>query len=280
MQKLFEEINSKYKIRFYKGQKERFRSFMISKFKDLGYEKIKVDQFKNIIVGDINNAKQIYTAHYDTPMLSFYITPLAFIFGQFLGQVVSILILVALIFISIPLFFITYIVMMGLMALPNPNNANDNTSGVLSVYELAKRLKDKEDVAFILFNNEEWGLLGSQLLNKTYKANHPKPLDAVIFNIDCIGLGNRLLILYKGDITKNLDISNYNSHGFKKVTFKKGSMLYGSDYLSFNNSLMFTVSKKSLILGEHLPHIHMPYDKKLDFDLMDKVISIIEDINY
>ena len=46
---------------------------------------------------------------------------------------------------------------------PNKHTANDNTSGVITLLELMNRLspEQKERTAFVFFDNEENGMLGS-----------------------------------------------------------------------------------------------------------------------
>ena len=68
-------IYNKYPIRRTEQQKEEFREYIIETAKRLKYpvivEKLK-DKHNNIIIGDIDNAKIIFTAHYDTPAASIF----------------------------------------------------------------------------------------------------------------------------------------------------------------------------------------------------------------
>jgi len=209
MEELYERLK-KHRIRFYPGQKQRFRDAMTSEFNELGYDDVTVDKAKNMIIGDVHNAKVVYTAHYDTPMFSPWFL-FARVFGHLIGGVVfgSFVMLAAIAVVAAgigivleglvtgefltfaePLYFMVSLFVLFILSfvIPSPGNANDNTSGVLAVYEVARRLKERgmeKDAAFILFNNEELGLLGSsafksELMNAA-KSKHGKGASKAIW---------------------------------------------------------------------------------------------------
>ncbi|WP_131736694.1 M28 family peptidase, partial [Clostridioides difficile] len=70
----------------------------------------------------------------------------------------------------------------------NENNYNDNTSGILCLIEVAKKLniineeKKIDSVGFVFFDNEEKGLKGSRSFVKSYHDLESE----IIINIDCI----------------------------------------------------------------------------------------------
>ena len=81
MTELTKEVFEKYQVRKNKAQKNAFIYFVQEKVSQMGYIS-KLEAGKggacNIVVGDIENAKVVYTAHYDTcPVLPFpnFITP-------------------------------------------------------------------------------------------------------------------------------------------------------------------------------------------------------------
>ena len=84
------------------------------------------------------------------------------------------------------------LLMLMLLGPANRNNANDNTSGVAAVMEIMARLPEEErsKAAFILFDNEEKGLLGSAGYAAQHKGVKEKGL---IINLDCVGDGENIL---------------------------------------------------------------------------------------
>ena len=73
----------------------------------------------------------------------------------------------------------------------NKHNANDNTSGVLTLLYIMKKLPPnmRNKVCFVFFDNEEKGLLGSKAMNKKYKDLF---LAKLVINFDCVGNGKEL----------------------------------------------------------------------------------------
>ena len=81
-----------------------------------------------------------------------------------------------------------------LAGVPNPHNVNDNTSGVCGVLALMESFaaEKPEEIAFVLFDNEEKGLLGASGLAKAHKQAAKETL---VLNMDCIGVGEAMLML-------------------------------------------------------------------------------------
>jgi hypothetical protein len=292
MQKLYDKINEKYKMRFYNRQKRRFRDFIIKEFEALGYENITVDKAENVIIGDAENAETVYSAHYDTPMFSPYITPYTRLFGTVGGSYAAAFMLLLVFalcgfFISrmfrfglpfnvafglvLPVFFIVFSVF------PNPNNANDNTSGILAVYNIAGRLKGKDGCCFILFNNEEKGLKGSSSFEARYKKAHKSPPAFNLINLDCVGVGENVLLAYKSEAGKSLcEEFKERFEKDKKVIMKKASLLtVASDNLRFENGILITMISPAVFGAFYIPRIHMPYDDEISLETISGVCDII-----
>ena len=202
----------KFPVRRSKEQKEAFRAWAVEQAKSMGYQ-AQVEAVKdhhNVVIGDPETAQAIFTAHYDTPagfFLPNLMTPrnkLVFWLRQVWMILVLILIGVA---VGVPVgmlagngdigFEVGWLVYMGclfvmLMGPANKNNVNDNTSGVAAVFETMARIpeEDRAKAAFILFDNEEKGLLGS----KAYAKAHPAVKESgFIVNLDCVGDGDHIL---------------------------------------------------------------------------------------
>lgn len=58
-------IIKKYGIRFFPRQKEKFREYIKDEMEKLGWDTEIIK--KNIVVGDVEKAEYVFTAHYDTP---------------------------------------------------------------------------------------------------------------------------------------------------------------------------------------------------------------------
>jgi hypothetical protein len=87
-----------------------------------------------------------------------------------------------------------YVVYFGLLILllkgpANRHNANDNTSGVVTVLEIMNTLPEnlRDRVCFVLFDLEEHGLVGSAAYRKMHKEATERQ---IVLNLDCIGDGD------------------------------------------------------------------------------------------
>ncbi len=126
-------------------------------------------------------------------------------------------------------------------AFENKHNANDNTSGVATIFEIIKKRNDKK-VAFLLFDNEEKGLLGSKAFNKKY-ANILK--DKLVINLDCVGNGNHFLFIVKKNAYAhklyeklNFVCKPYKGFYFEFIKFECGIGL--SAYEKRKNGMLIT----------------------------------------
>lgn len=271
-------INDLYPIRRKEEQKENFRNYVLEESKKLGYD-VKIDKIKehnNIVIGNPKTAKVIFTAHYDTPAASLFpnlmmprnlILGYLYVFGypivlSLLSLAISygIVKLTNLPFeMTAVIFVILYLGSFYLMTrtFTNKHNKNDNTSGISAIFSLMEKNKGK-DIAFILFDNEEKGLLGSKAYNKTYK----EQLDTkLIINLDCIGYGNNLILIAKKDALNHeyyqlLKDTVLETNEFT-VNFygTKGSMS-NSDYKSFKCGIGLMTCNKVKGIGFITPRIH------------------------
>lgn len=187
------ELLEKYQVRKTRKQKDEFIKFATEQIDELGYkyktnENHKGCKSRNIVVGDVNNAKVIFTAHYDTcARLPFpnFCTPLnmpLYILFQLLICIPLFLVLwlanwakdvlldnflifaernlfstIATIVVCFIPVFICFIFIWLIMCGPaNKHTANDNTSGVATLFDIMKKMpQDKRNnVAFVFFDHE------------------------------------------------------------------------------------------------------------------------------
>ena len=220
MTDLSHEILEKYQVRKTKAQKAEFRNIILGEATAEGY-KAKVEKngmAENIVVGNPAGAKIIYTAHYDTPAVMPFpnlmipkSTPL-FILYQLAASLLIYAIPVIIMFVGSSIVYnrtgsdllkvltllfgysLIFVVSGLILAGPaNKHNANDNTSGVLALLEIMRRLppEQRDSVALIFFDLEELGLIGSR---EFYKAHKNAVKSTPVINFDCIGDGNTILI--------------------------------------------------------------------------------------
>ncbi len=286
------EVLSKFPIRKGKAQKEAFRAWLANFFKDTGYyTQVEsggtIIKSNNIIVGNPEMAKVIFTAHYDTcaglPFPNF-ITPHNFLI-YLLYQIAIVIpmfvlaigaeILLLLCWDDCPLWLATFVVYFVLifcfwwiMAGPaNKHNANDNTSGVVTLIEIASALpiEDRHDVAFVFFDNEEKGLLGSSF----FKKSHGNALkNTLLINFDCVSDGEYIHLFPNKKVKTNAAIitllkKHFTSNTEKTVKVIEGFGFYPSDQKAFPLGVGVAALHKGKV-GYWLGRIHTKRDTVFD----------------
>jgi len=252
-------LMERFPVRKSRKQKTAFLDWATGTLRGVGYEpNIEEDKsFKsrNLVIGDPETARVVFTAHYDTPARLPYpnfIVPesilatliaqlplLAIMFAVFIGLEVLILH-----FVQSPLLGMlgTYIMLFGALYLmlagpANPSNVNDNTSGVSTVLETALSLPEelRDNVAFVLFDHEELGLLGSSGFWKTHKKAMGSTL---LVNFDCVSDGDHIRFFPNKKLKKQNRLmrilgESYSPAEDKTVAVVKGKASYPSDQKHF-----------------------------------------------
>ena len=166
-------------------------------------------------------------------------------------------------------------------AFENKHNANDNTSGVATLFEIIKKRNDKK-VAFILFDNEEKGLLGSKAFNKKYSDILK---DKLVINLDCVGNGNHFLFIVKKNAYAhklfeklNFACKSDKAFNFEFIEFEKASS--NSDYKNFECGIGLSAYTKSkngmLITGKiHTKNDTFINEKNIEI-LSEKLVKFID----
>ncbi len=283
------EIFEKYQVRKTKKQKAAFIEYVKQIAEHYGYDfKVEKGGFgaRNIVIGDVENAKVLYTAHYDTcARLPFpnFITPKNFfiyLLYQFLIVGIIFVLLFAIGFLSgfaLALLPIEEDVVYGILSfLPlvsvllcylmvagpaNKNTANDNTSGVTTVLDIMQALPQdqRSKVAFVLFDLEEVGLIGSSFFaskHKNVKEN------ALVLNFDCVSDGETVLFALKkttrkyGELLEKAFVSTSDV-----VVDIAQSAFYPSDNAAFRGGIGVAALKKSKRFGIlYMDRIHTKKD--------------------
>lgn len=277
-------------VRKSKKQKAQFREAVRSYTAGLGYEmQVEKGSFgsQNVILGSPERAEYLITAHYDTcahlpiPNLITPCNPLLFVLYQlFLVLLLCIPVFMASFVVTLLTQNASFGVLAGYLALflelwlmlcgpANKHNANDNTSGVITVLETAASLppEQRERVCFVLFDLEEAGLIGSA----SYRKKHRKAVKGqLMLNLDCVGEGNEILLFpskaLKKDAAALKRLKQFcPPEGEKTVTVRgRGFAVYPSDQRGFRRGVGIAALRRSKWAGLYLGRIHTNRDTILD----------------
>ena len=281
----------KFPIRKNTAQKDEFLKWAQAEAEKLGYT-AKAEalgdkkQHRNLVIGNPKTAQVVFTAHYDTPanmLLPNLMVPRNFPVFLLYQIFVVILLLIpafaamwlgAMIAPDTMLPMVLYMaVYLGLLNLlmrgpANKHNANDNTSGVAAVLSLMASLpaEQREKAAFILFDNEEKGKLGSKAFAKAY----PDVASLKLFvNMDCVGMGDNMLVLPRRLAIANpayqkLEAAFQPDNGKRALFFSPFGTVCNSDHKSFECGVAVVACKKVPVIGYYAARIHTKHDTIAD----------------
>lgn len=280
------DILQLYPIRKTAGQKEAFRADVQAYIRELGYE-VHTENCsrdgQNLVFGSPDTAEYLITAHYDTPAsigipnvctpcnalrsrVQFLVTfLLSFSLSLSAGLLLKAGHILPGVLLFLPILIFLYLIRNGPA---NVNNANDNTSGIVTLLEIARTLPEahRNKVGFILFDLEEKGLKGSAAYRKAHKEVTENQL---VLNIDCVGDGDHILLMPMKNARKDaklIDKLKYLGGWFGKkqiLTIEKGYCRYNSDHRNFPLAVgvgAFHKKKKTYVLDK----IHTKHDTNLD----------------
>jgi len=301
------DVLTRFPVRKTGQQKQLFRDAVCAYAKGLEYPvQVEEGRFgiRNVVIGDPDSAHYLITAHYDTPArllipnLSTPTNPVTFVLYQLLLMVyillpafiISFLLAIAVFFAGTAWWFtpeqgtelgtmvvlVWYFSLLVLMVLclalvfvgpANRNNANDNTSGVVTLLEILRTLPENQrgKVCFVFFDLEEAGLLGSD----SYRKAHPNSAKQLIINLDCVGDGDHIRMFPTKQLKTDRKAltSLYKGCGYfgKKdlLVQEKGFAFNPSDHIHFPRGIGIIALKKGKI-GLYLDKIHTRKDTRLD----------------
>ena len=282
------DIPEQFPVRKTKVQKQAFRTAVQAYGEKMGYP-VTVEKGSfgacNLLLGDPEKAKYLVTAHYDTcasMLLPNFITPcnvtiyLLYQFGLVFLMVIGagtagaaagfLFGSEAVKWVSLAVYwFLLFLLILGPA---NKTNANDNTSGVVTLLEIARTLPENQrhKVCFVLFDLEEAGLLGSA----SYRKKHKKATDnQLVLNLDCVGDGDHLMMFPGKQLRKNRKklTSLYRACGYfgnkSLLVREKGASVYPSDQKHFPYGVgICALRKQKKIL--YMSRIHTKKDTVLD----------------
>lgn len=283
MTPLSEKILADWQVRKTKKQKTAFIGFLKSQIPELKVEQGGFGNNRNLVIGDVKSADVILGAHYDTcarlPFPNFlppknillyigYSLLICIPFGIVAGVVNGLLHLVTDNFLI--LYWATFLTMMGLMFFTmmggpaNPNTANDNTSGVITLCEIWAALPEeqKAKTAFVFFDNEENGLLGSAFFRKLHKKDGLKA--KLMINFDCVSDGEHMLFVLNKPALKaygdDFAAAFPTTADMTAYIESASNTMYPSDQAGFPVAVGVAAMKKKRFVGLYMDRIHTVRD--------------------
>ena len=245
-------ILEQFQVRKSKKQKNEFIQWLEPVIQQNGYEmEIEKGNFaRNIVIGNVEEASVVFTAHYDTcAVMPFpnFITPKSipiYILYQFVLTFVIFAVAIAasvLAHFLVPDFagLISVLALYGMLGLlmfgpANKHTVNDNTSGVTAVLDLIQAMPEelKKKAAFVLFDLEEAGLLGSA----AFASNHRKVMkEKLLVNMDCVSDGETVLFCFRKKSRQDVELFKNCFPSTEQVQsdFVTKGYVYPSDQASF-----------------------------------------------
>ena len=299
------EVIEEFQVRKSKKQKTNFIEFIQSRFPCAKIENGGFGKNRNIVIGDIEKADVVLGAHYDTCavlpfpnlimprnlFLTIMIQLIAVIIILAITQLISFLVIALTnnIFLGgiTTILLCIFILLWLFLGKANKHTMNDNTSGVITLLEILNSLDENniDKVAFVFFDNEENGLLGSSFFNKKHKRVMENKL---LINFDCVSDGDHMMFVQSkkvmakyGEITKKWF---ENPDDEKNVLlFKSSTTFYPSDQIHFPYHIGVASLKKNKIFGYYMDKIHTRHDvnfdeKNIDF-LKTSILNLLSNFN-
>ena len=301
MTELSQTILREYQVRKTKQQKDRFIALLREHYPQLQEQVSGFPKSRNLILGNPDTAKVMLSAHYDTcarlPYANFISPkkPLLSIGYSILVLLPAIALVTAfsmVVALFIKEFWAAYLLTLAMYASliwlmlagpANKHNANDNTSGVITLLEIYDKLSEEErdKVALLFFDNEEKGVIGSsQFRHKNKKLITEK----LLINFDCVSDGDHFLlgISKKANAKYRVNLKRtFTGSQEKHVHLEKlNRVYYPSDQAGFPVSIAVAALKQKKFLGYYMDRIHTKKDVIFDESniefLVDRTTQFID----
>ena len=294
-----EEMYAKYPIRNSADQKAAFRAWAAEQAKSNAFT-VREEENEghiNLVIGDPEKARVLFTAHYDTPrrsLLPNLMLPttnwlkLLYTFGTLIPMLAAAILaavavgslaggfdsisgrMAALAVYMVIYFGLFYLLFRGPA---NTANKNDNSSGAAAVLDMTARLSGCGDAAFILFDEEEKGKKGS----KAWTAAHPRQKAGLLnINMDCVGNGEHFIVSVPEEAANDAGWPAFGRalEGIdaKICSSKKASM--NSDQKNFTKGvgICACLYKKGIY---YTPRIHTNKDTVASADTVDRLTEAL-----
>ena len=281
------EILEKWQMRKTAAQKTAFIERMQREYPELQVEGDR--GCRNLVIGDVDSAELVLTAHYDTCArmpLPNVVVPQSALLSLLYGFVIVIPMLLLAVLSGFGINLLTLALgmdessalMIGnlaylgvlflLLALiyvgpANPHTVNDNTSGVITLIELLSTLTEeqRQKVAFVFFDKEELGLVGSTQFRKLHRDT---ARTMRLINFDCVSDGDTIAVICARAVPEEekerLQAAFEATDGKRVLVTRR--MFYPSDHRHFPLGVGVAALKGKNLL--YLDRIHTKRDTVLD----------------
>ena len=285
MEAVSKQIIEKYQVRKKRQQKTEFIEFITNEYKDAKVECGGFGKNRNIVIGDVNKCDVVLTAHYDTCavlpfpnmvmpknivlsiLYQFAVAGILMLILGFIGGAITYFTDNTFLGLAFAYFGLILAIVLMFAGKPNQHTMNDNTSGIITLLEIYHSMEESEKskVAFVFFDNEENGLLGSAYFNKIHKKAMRNKL---LINFDCVSDGDTLMLVQnKIAIQKYEDIINSSfikSEEKEVLLCNSKNTFYPSDQAHFPCNIGVAALKKGKRIGYYLDKIHTKHDVNFD----------------
>jgi len=277
-------------VRMRRHQKRAFRQRLLMDFPEA-----KLDKHMgatNIIIGDLEQARVVVGAHYDTPpqMPSWFmnhiilwgmvIIPLLFFTWFEVMFRIPMWTSNPWIYANLELYFNGVIVigygvmlmyvlhMFGITPFANPANYNDNTSGIIAALDVYHYTRNSSDMAVVLFDNEEKGLWGSI----AFRLRYNKILrDKTIIILDCVAEADIINLYHTGiKAPKIANIMRHIQNRQRVQTFDPELKVKRTHLMAVSDHVAFIGLDSCLLIGgssdksnNPLKRIHTKFDNQI-----------------
>lgn len=292
-------LYKQFPIRNSAEQKQAFRKWAAARAEKNGWTVREEENEKhiNLVIGDPEGAKVLFTAHYDTPRRSIFpnfmlpankllkilysfviIVPLlalavgaGLLVGQAMGGLETL--------IGRLTAWLTYMLLyFGLFFLlfrgpANRENKNDNSSGAAAILDMTERIVGIGSAAFILFDDEEKGKKGS----KAWTAAHPGLKSGLLtVNLDCVGNGEHVMVSVPREAEQDPSWPALRAalEGINAVILPSGATAMNSDQKNFQKGVGICVCLKKKKLY-YTPRIHTGRDTVASGETVDRLVQAL-----
>ena len=299
------EVDTCFPVRSSESQKEAFREYVLREAGKLGFfASVEMqgcmkpsEQRRNIVVGSPENARVVFTAHYDTPRrallpnMLFPLNPVLKYLSVFLPIFAMLAVAIGAAFgvraltglnglpgrlLTILVYAVVYfgLFMLLFRGPANRHNRNDNTSGTAAVLALMEKLSGAPGVAFILFDDEEKGKKGS----KAYAQYRPEVKSGqLVVNMDCVGNGSHFIVSVP-DAARNdprfMALSSALENIGAKI-YSSGKANMNSDQKSFDKGVGICACSYKKGLGFYTSRIHTGKDTVASPENIEKLAGAL-----
>lgn len=303
MTELSQKILDDFQVRKSLRQKTLFIELLKNYIPSLQIESEGLIKTRNLVIGDLDKADAIFSAHYDTcawmPVPNFIMPRNIFItLGYSFLLVIPIFLIVALMNLLLGLvtshfwihYWLSLLCACGILYLmiagpANRHTANDNTSGVITLCEIYASLssEEKERIAFVFFDLEEAGLIGSSRFRKKHKKQMKNKL---LVNFDCVSDGDHILLSVNKAATKQygqqIEDAFRDADNKHFLVFPSTKVYYPSDQANFDMTIAVAALKYKKGFGYYMNRIHTQRDTIFDQSnialLCKRSIALIQSI--